>query len=100
GHVWATSAEGDAIQQVPDWDIALGTDPTEQGTVMTGFGDDAERHDGFGANVFTSQAEPGASGNEIHGGYWGEVDDNPNVARDNIAYIITGQPDYVKLVEE
>jgi hypothetical protein len=89
--VWVTTAEGDAIKDAPGF--IHGTDPDEQGTVMTGFGDDAERHDGYGANVFESEAM-GDSGGQIHGGYWNEGND----ARVNIAFIVTGQTENVELV--
>jgi pimeloyl-ACP methyl ester carboxylesterase len=103
-HIWSTTAEGDAIE-LPE-DLGL-------------HGHDATT-DGFGGNVFTSEAvgedgrliEPewntglAEDGTEIHGGYWRDVDedgdgnrDRPNTARTNIANIITGNTDAVELAE-
>jgi pimeloyl-ACP methyl ester carboxylesterase len=80
GHVWATTAEGDAIGLATALPV-FGTDPTD---------------DSFGANEFTSDAV-GEGGQAIHGGYWKGVDedgdgqvDRPNAARENFAAIITG----------
>ncbi|MGI5153395.1 alpha/beta hydrolase [Plantactinospora sp. CA-294935] len=70
--VWATRAEHDAIKRVPDWDLAHGNDPTRED---------------FGGRVFSSN--PGDPDNEgaTHSAYW----DDGNLARENIAYIVTGQ---------
>ncbi|MEO3743050.1 alpha/beta hydrolase [Plantactinospora sp. B5E13] len=70
--VWATRAEHDVIRRVPDWDIAHGNDPTRED---------------FGGRVFTS--DPGDPDNEgkTHSAYWDEA----NLARENIALIVTGQ---------
>jgi len=77
--VWATTAEGDAIESVPDWEFTHWTEPTNEK---------------FGANVFESDAM-GSSGSEIHGGYWREG----NSARQNMAHIITGQDEEVEAAE-
>ncbi|WP_179277509.1 alpha/beta hydrolase [Actinoplanes regularis] len=70
--VYATRAEYDAIRKVPDWDIAHGNDPSDLD---------------FGARVFAS--DPGNSNAEgdTHSAYW---NDN-NIARKNIALIVTGK---------
>lgn len=70
--VYATRAQYDAIQKVPDWDIVHGNDPVR---------------DDFGAQVFSSN--PGNPDNEgaTHSMYW----DPGNVSRRNMAYVITGQ---------
>lgn len=88
-HIWSTTAEGDAIEDVAATPI-LGYDATQE-------------H--FGGNEFTSDAI-GEDGGGIHGGYWKGVDENsdgqadrPNEARVNIANIITGNTDQVELVE-
>lgn len=84
GHVWATTAEGDAIGMATALPV-FGTNPTD---------------DSFGANEFTSDAVHESDSNlwppmqmakEIHGGYFGlNEEDDPNAARENIAAIITG----------
>jgi hypothetical protein len=88
-HIWSTTAEGDAIEDVSATPI-LGFDATQE-------------H--FGGNEFTSDAV-GEDGGAIHGGYWKDVDedndgqtDRPNEARVNIANIITGNTEQVELVE-
>lgn len=63
-HVWATRAEGDPIEYALDT-RAHGADPAQPG---------------FGGNVFTS--DPGG-----HSSYWSDR----NIARRNIALIVTGQ---------
>ncbi|WP_344140239.1 alpha/beta hydrolase, partial [Luedemannella flava] len=70
-HVWATRADNDLIRRVPDIDLAHGNDPVRED---------------FGARVFTSA--PGDPDNEgrVHSAYW----DKDNVARLNIARIVTG----------
>ncbi|GAA3725538.1 hypothetical protein GCM10022225_03050 [Plantactinospora mayteni] len=70
--MWASRAEHDIIRRVPDWDIAHGNDPTRED---------------FGGRVFSSN--PGDPDNEgaTHSAYW----DDGNLARENIAYIVTGQ---------
>ncbi|GAA1661484.1 hypothetical protein GCM10009830_03320 [Glycomyces endophyticus] len=87
-HIWSATAEGDAIELPQDLGL-LGHDSTS---------------DGFGGNAVTADAI-GASGSEIHGGYWKDLDENgdgvpdrPNSARTNIANIITGQYDDVETV--
>ncbi|MFI1989749.1 alpha/beta hydrolase [Actinoplanes sp. NPDC020271] len=70
--VYATRAEYDAIRKVPDWDIAHGNDPSDLD---------------FGARVFASDpGDPNAEG-VTHSAYW----NNDNIARKNIALIVTGK---------
>jgi hypothetical protein len=92
--VWVTTAEGDAIEAVPDWNVTHGVDPTDQSVELDIPGEDGGQYEGFGAQVFESEAM-GGSGSEIHGGYW----DAENDARQNIAYIVTGQTGRVDRVE-
>jgi hypothetical protein len=72
GHVYATVAANDPIQYTPPF--LLGTKPTNPG---------------FGAQVFESA--PGSPSVHAHSEYW----DDGNVARDNMAAIITGRRDLV-----
>lgn len=73
GQVWVTTAENDIIRRVPDWDFIHGNDPSDRD---------------FGARVFAS--DPGNPDDEAgtHSAYW----DQDNIARKNIARIVTDSP--------
>jgi hypothetical protein len=75
-NVWATMAEGDAIDGAAAESVVHGNDPT---------------NDAFGGRTFDSDAS-GADGGDVHGGYWDEGND----ARKNMALIVTGQTELVE----
>lgn len=70
--VWATTAKHDIIGLVPDWGFTHGKDPSEAD---------------FGARVFRSDPGSFFDMTGAHSAYWNEE----NIARENIAMIVTGQ---------
>jgi pimeloyl-ACP methyl ester carboxylesterase len=117
-NVYVTTAENDAILQSTNlWtDVFDGVSSAFGGetTSGTGGGPDADGdeamawhgeanplHDDYGATEFPSESlDPDGNettdGSEIHGGYF-----NPsNVALENMAYIITDQPEEIREPEE
>ena len=111
-NVYATSAEGDAIRTSTDTysygpqfidslvdavDSVI-DDPHTADDQGDGYyawhGQHNPVHEDYGATQFPSEAtdsegNPTDDGVDIHGGYWADG----NVARENMAYIITDQPD-------
>lgn len=108
-NVYATTAENDAIRTSTDTlSTVLNSLPVPTGGWEDGQSDGYSAwhgtvnpvHKDYGATVFTSDAtdkdgNPTDEGAAIHSGYWGDG----NIAKDNIAYIVTDQTDRVVLAE-
>lgn len=108
-NVFVTTAEGDAIRtstdtftQVVDGLSGLfggetGPSPDNDGDEWGAWhGSGNPLHDDYGATEFASDAtdkdgNPTDDGGDIHSGYWA----NGNIARENMAYIITDQPEEI-----
>ncbi|MCH7232972.1 alpha/beta hydrolase family protein [Glycomyces sp. L485] len=113
-NVYVTTAEGDDIRYTTDTFSDIKNTATAGGALGEFAPADAQGdgsyawhgptnplHDDYGANVFASNATDAAGnstndGGDIHGGYWAEG----NIARENIAYIISDQTDRVTSAEE
>ncbi|WP_025273288.1 alpha/beta hydrolase [Haloglycomyces albus] len=112
-NVFTTTAEGDAIRLTTDVYSEIGEafgfeappDDSDGDKYRAKHGGVNPVHDGYGATEFASdpmdsdgnKIDPGfftpvnSEGRAIHSGYWAE----DNAARDNLAWIITNQPEKV-----
>lgn len=106
-NVFVSTAEGDAIRMTTDdygwseyvFDSITGNEdpPDAEGDgAYAWHGQTNPLHDDYGAVQFASDAtdkhgNESTSGTDIHSGYWAEE----NIARDNMAYIITDQTEEV-----